>query len=221
MVKKNDFIGFRISESMKEKLEMEAKQADISVSALLQKIVAHYLNGKETKMDRKDLIKLAMKNIIRDYDNIPDLEKKNVVENIQKPLLDAAGSWVFLFQYIPDELAGPEDELSLEEIAIIRAAQLYFYHRHVSREEVHVNSNECYFKPIDIYLRSQPQNKNYAIRRLWSFVVGFSVDEIVNNLLYFIDLLKGDFKADYMKLAIDLLNVETEGRFPIDLREWD
>ena len=219
VTKKNDFIGFRVSENIKESLEIKAKEAGMSVSSLLQNIVAEYLDEKEIKMQKEDLMKSAVKSIIKDYDNISELEKKNLVENIRKPLLDAIGSWAFLFQYIPDELTDKEDKLSLEEIAIIRAAQLYFYHRDIAREEVHIDNNQCYLKPIDLFLRNQPQGTNFALKRLWSFTSGFGVDTIISNFLYFVDLIKGDFKADYVKLASDLLNVEISGKFPIDFKE--
>lgn len=155
-------------------------------------------------MENINLIKTAMTNIIKDYNNIADYEKKNLIKNIKKPLIDAPGSWAFLFQYIPDELSGHEDELSLEEIAIIRAAQLYFYHRNIAKEEVQTNSSEDYFKPIDKILHSQPQDMNYAIKRLKDFEANFNADKI-SDFIYFIDLVKGDFKADYIRLATDLL----------------
>lgn len=156
-------------------------------------------------MKNSDLIKTAMTNIISDYNNIADYEKKTLIKNVKKPLYDSAGSWAFLFQYIPDELSGPEDELSLEEMAIIRAAQLYFYHRNISKEEVHINSDECYFKLIDKTLHSQPQEMDYAIKRLREFEKNVNIEDI-SSFIYFIDLVKGDFKADYIRLATDLLN---------------
>lgn len=155
-------------------------------------------------MKNSDLIKTAMSNIISDYDSIPDYQKKNLIKNIKKPWYDAAGSWVFIFQYIPDELSGPEDELSLEEMAIIRAAQLYFYHRNIAKEEVQTNSSEDYFKPIDKILHSQSQDMDYAIKRLRDFEKNVNIDDI-STFIYFIDLVKGDFKADYVRLAADLL----------------
>lgn len=156
-------------------------------------------------MKNSDLIKTAMSNIISDYDSIPDYEKKILIKNIKKPLYDAAGSWAFIFQYIPDELSGPEDELSAEETAIIRSAQLYFYHRNIAKEEVHVNSDEDFFKSIDKILHSQSQDMDYAIKRLRDFEKNVNIDDI-STFIYFIDLVKGNFKADYIRLATDLLN---------------
>lgn len=162
-------------------------------------------------MESSNPIRGAVANIIKDYDSIPDYEKKKVlIKNIKKPLYDAAGSWAFLFQYIPDELSGPEDRLSAEEIAIIRAAQLYFYHRHVAREEVHIDSSEDYFKSIDRALRDRPEDMDYVIKRIEYLEVNHGIDNI-NDFIYFIDLLKGDFKADYLRLAMDLLKTEIDG----------
>lgn len=161
-------------------------------------------------MEHSNPIRGVMADIIKDYDNFPDYEKNVLIKNIKKPLYDSAGSWAFLFQYIPDEIARYEDTLSAEEIAIIRAAQLYFYHRNIIKEEVHVDSNEDYFKSIDRSLRGQPEDMDYVIKRLKHLEVNHGIDNI-NDFIYFIDLLKGDFKADYLRLAMDLLKTEIDG----------
>lgn len=161
-------------------------------------------------MESSNPIRGAVANIIKDYDSIPDYEKKTLIKNIKRPLYDAAGSWVFLFQYIPDEIAGYKDKLSAEEMAIIRAAQLYFYHRNIAGEEVHTDNNEDYFMPINRALRDRPEDMGYVIKRMEYLEVDHGIDNI-NGFIYFIDLLKGDFKADYLRLAMDLLKTEIDG----------
>ena len=161
-------------------------------------------------MESTNPIRGAVENIIKDYDSIPDYEKKVLIKNVKKPLYDSTGSWAFIFQYIPDEIAGYKDKLSAEEMAIIRAAQLYFYHRNIAGEEVHTYSNEDYFKSIDKALRDRPEDMDYVIKRMEYLEVNHGIDNI-NDFIYFIDLLKGDFKADYLRLAMDLLKTEIDG----------
>lgn len=210
-----DRITLRLGEDLRSKLEVIAEEETRTLSNLVQVILQDYVKEKEREiqMTTKEKIMQAMEKIISDYDKMDKVIIRKMLKHVDEDLKSTVGYWGFLYKYVPKELWGKEDEneegpiveMSSAEKAIVRAAQVYIFHRRMVDEEVHTGDETPYLMTLLKTVTVKLADRDDLPGRLGKVMENPGEDtHITRELIYFIKITKGNFKADYTRLAVDL-----------------